>query len=158
MSLHTRIAAALGWAEEQAKSYSLQALRDLVRPVSAKLSHELDIAIQGGSCVLPPDEEDADEEDADEDPNAYDANGDKIDGYHDCDCCEDIIIDQRLCDGCLKAGCEANGEGFYNDCQIPQCFDCCEGDGPRASLMNDGKWHSNCDKPCVNAGKSWEAT
>jgi hypothetical protein len=24
--------------------------------------------------------------------------------------------------------------------------------------MNDQKWHSNCDAPCANAGKSWPAT
>ena len=78
-------------------------------------------------------------------------DGDKPDGYHDCDCCGETILDQWLCDGCIEAGCPESGD----DCQIPQCFECCEGDGPRASLMNDGKWHSNCDAPCVNAGKSW---
>jgi hypothetical protein len=75
-------------------------------------------------------------------------------GYVECNCCGDVIIgdDSALnyCADCVKADCVASG-----DCQIPQCFECCEGDGPRASLMNDGKWHSNCDAPCVNAGKAW---
>jgi hypothetical protein len=80
-----------------------------------------------------------------------------IDGYHDCDCCGVTVVDRFLCDGCAKAGCEANGAGIFDDCQVPQCLDCCEGDGPRASFMSDGKWHSNCDEPCPNVGKSWEA-
>jgi len=33
VSLHQRIAEALGWTVEQARSFSLPALRDLVRPV-----------------------------------------------------------------------------------------------------------------------------
>lgn len=41
MSLHERIAAALGWTVEQTQGFSLLALRDLVRPVSAKLAHEI---------------------------------------------------------------------------------------------------------------------
>ena len=54
MSLHARIAAALGWTEEQAKGFSLQALRDLVRPVSPKLANELTEAIQGGGYISRP--------------------------------------------------------------------------------------------------------
>jgi hypothetical protein len=77
-------------------------------------------------------------------------------GYHDCDCCGETIIDRRFCDACFAAGCPATTDDrIRDDCQIPQCFDCCEGEGPRASLMNDGHWHSNCDAPCPNAGVSW---
>jgi hypothetical protein len=45
--LHERIAKALGWTVEETRSFSLPALRDLVRPVSMKLAHEITIAIQG---------------------------------------------------------------------------------------------------------------
>ena len=49
LSLHARIAKALGsWTEEQAKTFSLHALRDLVRPVSPKLAHEITLAIEKG--------------------------------------------------------------------------------------------------------------
>jgi len=40
-TLHERIAAALGWKTSEAQSFSLLALRDLVRPVSAKLAAEI---------------------------------------------------------------------------------------------------------------------
>ena len=46
-SLHARVAHALGWTEAQAKSFSLPTLRDLVRPVSAKLAHEITLAMRG---------------------------------------------------------------------------------------------------------------
>jgi hypothetical protein len=37
---------------------------------------------------------------------------------HDCPCCGDIIYgDVLLCDGCIEAGCEPNGEGSYDNCQ-----------------------------------------
>jgi hypothetical protein len=84
-------------------------------------------------------------------------------GYVNCYCCDDIFVAEYedehnigilLCDGCVKADCPETGDCY---CQIPQCFECCNGDGPRASLMSDGKWHSNCDDDCVNAGKSWES-
>lgn len=45
MTLHERIALALGWTVEQAKSFSLLSLRDLVRPVSPKLADEITNAI-----------------------------------------------------------------------------------------------------------------
>jgi len=45
--LHTRIAEKLGWTVAQTQSFSLLALRDLVRPVSAKLAHEITLAIEG---------------------------------------------------------------------------------------------------------------
>jgi hypothetical protein len=84
----------------------------------------------------------------------------KVSGYHDCECCGDIILDAHFCDACFKAGCPATTDDNVRDdgdCQIPQCFECCEGDGPRASLLSDGRWHSNCDEGCPNAGKSWPA-
>lgn len=40
-TLHTRIAAALGWTEADAKSMPLQALRELVRPVDGALAEEI---------------------------------------------------------------------------------------------------------------------
>lgn len=52
MTLHERIAKALGWTVEQAQSFSLPALRDLVRPVSPKLAHEITLAINLGTVVL----------------------------------------------------------------------------------------------------------
>lgn len=52
MSLHERIAKTLGWTVEQARSFSLAALRDLVRPVSSKLASEIDSEIQSGRVVV----------------------------------------------------------------------------------------------------------
>jgi hypothetical protein len=46
-SLHARVAHRLGWTEEQVRSFSLPALRDLVRPVSEKLAHEITLAMRG---------------------------------------------------------------------------------------------------------------
>jgi hypothetical protein len=40
-TLHERIAHALGWPLKDATSFSLPALRDLVRPVSPKLAAEI---------------------------------------------------------------------------------------------------------------------
>lgn len=51
MSLHERIASALGWTVEQTQSFSLQALRDLVRPVSPKLAAEISEQIQTGAYI-----------------------------------------------------------------------------------------------------------
>lgn len=39
--LHKQIASVLGWTVAETKSYSLPALRDLVRPVNEKLAHEI---------------------------------------------------------------------------------------------------------------------
>jgi hypothetical protein len=50
--LHDRIAKALGWSVSDTRSFSLAALRDLVRPVSAKLAHDITTAIQSGSVLL----------------------------------------------------------------------------------------------------------
>jgi hypothetical protein len=51
MTLHQRIAQALGWTEEETQKFSLQSLREVVRPVSPKLAHELSILIQSGYVV-----------------------------------------------------------------------------------------------------------
>jgi len=50
--LHERIAKALGWTVEEARSFSLPALREVVRPVSMKLAHELTVAIETGSYLV----------------------------------------------------------------------------------------------------------
>lgn len=40
-----------------------------------------------------------------------------VNGYHDCDCCSEIIVDARLCPECTEAACEPNSEGAYDNCQ-----------------------------------------
>ena len=52
MSLHERIAAALGWTVAQAQSFSLPSLREMVRPVSAKLAHEITQEIRSGAVIV----------------------------------------------------------------------------------------------------------
>lgn len=42
--LHARIARALGWEIVQVHSMSLLALREMVRPISPKLVHEITLA------------------------------------------------------------------------------------------------------------------
>ncbi len=49
MNLHQRIAHVLGWTLAETQGFSLQALRDVVRPVSPKLANEIGLAI---SCVI----------------------------------------------------------------------------------------------------------
>lgn len=49
--LHERIAKRLGWTKKETESLSLQALRDLVRPVDAKLAHEITRAIESGDYL-----------------------------------------------------------------------------------------------------------
>jgi hypothetical protein len=49
--LHDRISEALGWSARSAQSFSLQALRDLVRPVSPSLADEITEAIRSGSYI-----------------------------------------------------------------------------------------------------------
>jgi len=49
--LHERIAKALGWSVKDTQSFSLQALRELLRTVSPKLVHEIDQAIRSGEIV-----------------------------------------------------------------------------------------------------------
>lgn len=46
-NIHARIAEALGWTIEEVQSFSLQTLRDLVRPVSPKLAREITLSIPG---------------------------------------------------------------------------------------------------------------
>jgi len=53
MTLHGRIAQALGWTVEQARSFSLSAMRELVRPVSAELAEEITARISSGRVLLP---------------------------------------------------------------------------------------------------------
>lgn len=50
-ALHERIAQALGWPLRDVQSFSLHALRDLVRPVSPKLAHEITAVISSGRYV-----------------------------------------------------------------------------------------------------------
>jgi len=52
MTLHERIAEKLGWSVAETKSMSLQTLRELVRPVSAKLAHEITYSIRTGAVVV----------------------------------------------------------------------------------------------------------
>jgi hypothetical protein len=52
VSLHARIAEALGWSEADVKSFSFYSLREVVRPVSAKLTAELDVVIRSGSYII----------------------------------------------------------------------------------------------------------
>ena len=49
--LHRRIADVLGWRVEETRRFALQDLRELVRPLSPKLVHEIDHAIRGGAYV-----------------------------------------------------------------------------------------------------------
>lgn len=49
--MHERIAKALGWTVEEARSFSLPALREVVRPVSMKLAYEITLAIQNESIA-----------------------------------------------------------------------------------------------------------
>lgn len=50
--MHKRIAAALGWTVEQTRSFSLQALRELVRPVDPALADEISKVVQSGWVVV----------------------------------------------------------------------------------------------------------
>jgi len=50
--LHKRIAEAVGWTEEEAKSFSLPALREVVRPVDAKLAYEISVVMNSPSYVV----------------------------------------------------------------------------------------------------------
>lgn len=51
MTLHERIAEALGWSVEETRSYSLQALRELVWLPSPKLAYEITHQIALGSVL-----------------------------------------------------------------------------------------------------------
>lgn len=52
MTLHERIALALGWTVADVQSFSMPALRDLVRPVSQKLAHEISEHIRTGGVLF----------------------------------------------------------------------------------------------------------
>jgi hypothetical protein len=55
VDLHERIAAALGWSREQASSFSLAALRDLLRAGGhGKLVDEISAALYSGSHIRGP--------------------------------------------------------------------------------------------------------
>ena len=47
-----RIAKLLGWSLADVNSFDLKSLRELVRPLSPKLTHELDVAIRSGSYII----------------------------------------------------------------------------------------------------------
>jgi hypothetical protein len=49
--LHERIANVLGWSVKDAQSLSMQALRELVRPVDPDLAKELDYMIRSGAYI-----------------------------------------------------------------------------------------------------------
>ena len=51
MTLHERVAAALGWTVAEAQTLPLAALREMVRPVSPKLAHELTDAIRNPQSI-----------------------------------------------------------------------------------------------------------
>lgn len=53
-NLVPRIAAALGWTEPEVRQFSFQSLREIVRPVSPKLAHELDVMIRTGEYIVGP--------------------------------------------------------------------------------------------------------
>lgn len=50
--IHEQIAKALGWTIEDARSFSLQTLRDWVRPVDSKLAAEISEAIRSGRYYI----------------------------------------------------------------------------------------------------------
>lgn len=50
-NLHERIAKALGWEVEEVRTMSFQTLRELVRPVSDKLAHEITQEIESGRYI-----------------------------------------------------------------------------------------------------------
>lgn len=50
MTLHERIATALGWSLQDAHSFSLQALREML-PIDSKLRREVTRAIETGSYI-----------------------------------------------------------------------------------------------------------
>jgi len=52
MDLYERIARALDWPVEEVRRFSLQSLRDLVRPVDPKLAEEMTRAIASGSYIV----------------------------------------------------------------------------------------------------------
>lgn len=55
-TLHTRIAKALGWTVKDCQSFSLAALRELLRPEHPDLVYEIGQVLQSGSHILQPSE------------------------------------------------------------------------------------------------------
>ena len=51
-SIHERAAAALGWSVADTQSMSLQALREVVRPVNPALAAEIDREVQSGRYIV----------------------------------------------------------------------------------------------------------
>lgn len=51
IGLPARIAATLGWHVDDVKKFSLQSLREFVRPVSVKVTHEIETAIRTGAHI-----------------------------------------------------------------------------------------------------------
>jgi len=52
MNLHQRIAETLGWPLKETLAFSLQSLRELVKPVSPKLASEITKVIHSESYVI----------------------------------------------------------------------------------------------------------
>lgn len=50
--LHARIAKALGWTIEETHGYPLLSLRELVRPIDAKLTAALTERIRDGAAIV----------------------------------------------------------------------------------------------------------
>jgi hypothetical protein len=51
-TIHERVGQALGWTDAEVKSFSFQALRELIRPVDPALARELDEAIRTGKYIV----------------------------------------------------------------------------------------------------------
>lgn len=51
MSLHKKIAKVLGWSTNETHGFSLQSLRELVRPVDPKLADEISQRITSGDYI-----------------------------------------------------------------------------------------------------------
>jgi len=52
--LHFRIAEVLGWTLDEVRSFSLLALRDLVRPLDAKLAADISAVVRQGEHLKEP--------------------------------------------------------------------------------------------------------
>jgi hypothetical protein len=51
-NIRSRIASTLGWSEADARGFSLQTLRDLVRPADPALAREIDERVSSGRILL----------------------------------------------------------------------------------------------------------
>jgi hypothetical protein len=52
--MHRRIAAVLGWSVKETQGFSLQSLRELVRPLDPTLANEISESIRSGVYVRGP--------------------------------------------------------------------------------------------------------